>query len=138
MRTLHVANSDRILSNISSFEAMINLTKDAMENFIEKNRNSMSVSIMTKSGNCITGIIHDAVSSDHSDEKKLLNMVKATGEIEIIRILCMWQEGCFDMPSYNFREMICDVHPNNKNAEMLVSGENCFIKYTIAETMYSK
>lgn len=59
----------------------------------------------------------------------------ADGFTDIRQVVCMWSDGSLDVPSYDFRQMICDLHENNQNAEMLLRGEKGYLKKTIAQVM---
>jgi hypothetical protein len=56
----------------------------------------------------------------------------------VVRLICCWPDGSFDLPWYVFRERLCDLNPCNQNAEMLLMGEKTFIVKPICVTMPPK
>ena len=56
----------------------------------------------------------------------------------VVRLICCWSDGSLDLPWYVFREKLCDLNPNNRDAEMLLMGEKTFIVKPIRVTMPPK
>ena len=55
-----------------------------------------------------------------TEEKKLLEKLKASGDTEIRYVLCMWQDNNVDIPSFAFRKMLCDLDQKNQEAILFV------------------
>ena len=56
----------------------------------------------------------------------------------VVRLICCWSDGSFDLPWYVFREKLCDLNPSNRDAEMLLMGEKTFIVKPVRVTMPKK
>lgn len=50
------------------------------------------------------------------------------------KIVCMWEGEAIDVPSNRFMKTLCDVNPENKNAEILLNaGSNAYVTKKIAD-----
>ena len=56
-------------------------------------------------------------------EKSLVSELRANDDTEICYILAVWKNGCVDVPSYDFRKMLCRLNIENKNAAIFLVGE---------------
>jgi hypothetical protein len=80
--------------------------------------------------------IHKAIvdysfaSDSDAAEQAVINIIEKN---TIIRLVCCWADGAFDVPSYNFRKKLCELNPNNETAQMLLNGEHTFILKTIRD-----
>ena len=90
------------------------------------------VLILQTANNKIYEAIMDLSSDADVEEQKLFNVIE--NKDTIIRLICCWANGAFDMPSYNFRKKLCELNPNNKTAQMLLNGEKTFILKSIRDT----
>jgi len=50
-------------------------------------------------------------------------------------VLCMWQDGCIDIPSRTFRKMLCAMNPQNADALLFVMTPNGVSVVKLANTM---
>lgn len=121
------------LPSADSFLDLILLAQKNMGNS-SPGPHTQSIVLRTVKGNVYHCLISDALTDDYTEEKQFVNTLIANGDFEIVQMVSMWPEGCFDMPSYAFRKMLCELHTNNMNGEMILSGQDCYIKKTIAET----
>ncbi len=79
-------------------------------------------------------VIMDYKSPNAEDEIQTF-LVGIGKEKLVVRLICCWSDGSFDLPWYVFREKLCDLNPNNQDAEMLLMGEKTFIVKPIRVTM---
>ena len=50
------------------------------------------------------------------------------------KIVCMWEGGAIDVPSYKFMKTLCDTNPENKKAEILLSaGTDAYVTKKISD-----
>lgn len=90
------------------------------------------VLILQTADNKIHETIVDLSSDADVEEQKLFNAIGKNDTV--IRLICCWSNGAFDMPSYNFRKKLCELNPNNETAQMLLIGEKTFILKSIRDT----
>ncbi len=57
---------------------------------------------------------------DMTEEKELIEKLKAAGDTEIRYVLCMWQDNSVDIPSFAFRKMLCELDQKNQEAALFV------------------
>lgn len=65
-------------------------------------------------------ILKNACSEDRTEEKGLLERLKAEGDTEIRYILCMWQDNNIDVPSFAFRTMLTEIDRKNQETRFFV------------------
>ena len=82
-----------------------------------------------------SAVIKDVLSEEHAEEKALLEELKANHDTTIDYILCMWQDGCIDIPSWAFRKMLCSLDPKNADARLFVTTKNGVSVIKLANTM---
>ena len=58
-----------------------------------------------------------------------------TKEREIRHVLCMWQDGSVDLPSFAFREMLCASQPKNADALVFVTAAGGVGTKLLSQTM---
>ena len=63
-------------------------------------------------------VIKNALSDEKTDETELINKVNEAKDTEIAFVLCVWHNGCIDLPSFSFRKMLISL--NEKNSETLL------------------
>lgn len=71
-----------------------------------------------------SAIIKNALSSERTDERSLLESLKRVGDTGIRCVLCMWQDGNIDIPSLEFRKMLLALNEQNARALIFVMTKN--------------
>ena len=62
-----------------------------------------------------------------NDEEQMAFLDAIGRDTAVIRLICYWLDGGLDLPSYDFREALRGLHPNNRDAEMLLIGTQGFV-----------
>lgn len=75
-----------------------------------------AIALMTASGNIFARAF---VWEDYDACRRLLGSLDVP---EVKKIVCIWKNGGFDLPSYEFRRMLLAKSAKNKDAEMLLFG----------------
>ncbi len=88
--------------------------------------------VLQTADNKLYKAIVDLSSDSDAAEQALFNVIEKKDTI--IRLICCWANGTFDLPSYNLRKKLCELNSNNETAQMLLSGEHTFILKAIRET----
>lgn len=70
-----------------------------------------------------------------SEEDAFLEMLLEQGDAEIQYILCMWHNYQLDVPSLHFRRRLVEICPRNKDAVVLLLGENVFHAKRVEQLM---
>ena len=65
-------------------------------------------------------VIRNALSEEKSDEQVLLQKIQDAKDSEICFVLCMWQDQCIDIPSFNFRKSLLKLNEKNSEAKLFV------------------
>ncbi len=78
---------------------------------------TQAVVLSSTKGNEYSTVIKNVLSEEKTDEKDLLERLKKADDTEIRYCLCMWQDGSVDIPSFAFRNTLCELNP--KNSETL-------------------
>ena len=99
------------------FERMMNTANTALKD-AECEQYTQAIVLLSTAGNEYSAVIKNALSEEKADEKVLLELLKKAEDTEIRYCLCMWQDGSVDIPSFAFRNMLCEL--NQKNSETLL------------------
>ena len=96
-------------------------TAEAELSKASKGQYAQAVVFLSTKGNEYSTLIKNALSKEKADETALLKEMKNVNDTEICYVLCMWQaDKCIDIPSYNFRELLCALNPKNAEALLFV------------------
>lgn len=57
-------------------------------------------------------------------EADFCEMLKNRQDTQIIRLLCMWQNGAVDLPSWHLRQLLTQLNPDNQNALVLLNSQD--------------
>lgn len=113
--------------------AMMASTKAHFETYNQKNHKFHQCLIMdtAKQGMMTYPIVADSI--DELIKQEELIIANLEGDT-ICRIVCMWQSGCIDVPSFNFTKKVCEINKQNKDAEILLSaGTDAYITKRIVD-----
>ncbi len=81
-------------------------------------------------------IFAGSVDELNQNSIKNINFTAKQNSKSIKRILCMWNNYSIDVPSYVFRNRICELNKENKKAVILLSGgTDVYLEKQIAVTM---
>ena len=86
-------------------------------------RLTQAVVLLSSKGKEYSTIIEDVLAEEKLAEKSLLRELLTNDDTEIGYILVVWKNGCVDIPSYDFRKMLCRLNIENKNAAIFLMGE---------------
>ena len=105
-------------------------------------KNDLTLSVLTADGVLHRTVIHNAKkrgeNGAHPDEKALIDILRDAGNTEIHYIVCQTRNGEFDLPSYFFRQKLCELNPANGKAKMLLKGAFRYNVKTINDTEPAK
>lgn len=129
MATFYSTNPKDSVKNIpAEFDS---LAKRALESIKQITGLKMSqvIILQTADNKMLEGFIK--VPSD-ADEQKLLNEIGANDTV--VRLVCCWHDGSFDLPSNIFRKRLCEINPQNEAAQILLLGDKQYILKPIRDT----
>ena len=87
------------------------------------------VVLLTSNGKEYSAIIGDALSEEKIAEKALIKEMRKDNDTELRYVMAVWKTSSgVDMPSYDFRKMLCCMNPENKNAAIFM---NEIANYTV-------
>ena len=101
----------------------------------EKGQHTQAVVLFSAQGNEYGRVIKDTIAEDDSDEMALIESLKAADDTEIKCILCMWQCGGIDIPSYRLRKMLCELNCQNAESLLIVMTFDGISGLKVAKTM---
>lgn len=94
------------------------------------------VVLLTANGSATSVPFQDLSSSiDPEKTVKALLDLKKKDNAKIERLVCLWHDGCIDMPSFAFREALLSVDSANLSTRMLLNGSSGYIVKTVKATM---
>ena len=67
---------------------------------------------------------------------QIVSTLDASQETHILYLVHIWKNHWLDIPAYDLRKALMDIHPENKSAKTMLIGENSFIIRSIEDTMH--
>lgn len=61
------------------------------------------------------------------EERQFINSLLEKNDTIITELLCMWNSKELDVPSWNFRTLLIELHPDNKKAKLVLQGNEGYI-----------
>ena len=95
-----------------------------------------AVVLLSAKENEYSTLIKNALSKEKADEITFLEGIKNVNDTEIRYVLCMWQaDKCIDIPSFDFRKLLCALNPKNTEALLFVMTANGVSGIKVSTTM---
>ena len=92
-------------------------------------RLTQAIVLLTSKGKEYSAIIEDVLSEEKIAEKALIKEMQKDNDTELRYVMTVWKTSSgVDMPSYDFRKMLCCMNPENKNAAIFM---NEIANYTV-------
>lgn len=132
MTTFYSANDNDSVEYIpKEYDMIVKCSREFVKRIAGTEKKQVLI-LQTADNKIHEAIIDRSLDAD-AEEQTLLNVI---GKNDIvIRLICCWSNGAFDMPSYNFRKKLCELNPNNETAQMLLNGEKKFILKSIRDAL---
>ena len=86
----------------------------------EKKEYTQAIVLLSASGREYYALIENALSEDKNEEKALIERLSAENDTDISRVLCVWQDGGIDIPSFAFRKLLLDSDSSNGDCGLFV------------------
>ena len=134
MKTLFELKT-KLTIDIAVFEQMkktaeAELSKAAAGQYVQ------AVVLLSAKENEYSTLIKNALSKEKADEITFLEGIKNLNDTEIRYVLCMWQaDKCIDIPSFDFRKLLCALNPKNTEALLFVMTDNGVSGIKVSTTM---
>ena len=115
------------------FEEMTEIARKALQG--KDGKQTQAIVLYTDRGVDYCSVIKDVLSTERTDETALLNQLTANDDTLVKNILCMWQNGTVDLPSYAFRKRLLETNAENSDAGIFVRTENGYAAVELKCTM---
>ena len=110
--------------------AVAELSKAAAGQYVQ------AVVLLSAKENEYSTLIKNALSKEKADETAFLEGIKNVNDTEICYVLCMWQaDKCIDIPSFDFRKLLCALNPKNTEALLFVMTADGVSGIKVSATM---
>lgn len=116
------------------FETMLTAAQKALDNVVPQKR-TQAIVLRTAKKNQYVSVISDALSDGKAEERELIGKMVSGEDTEVTDILCMWHDGSVDLPSFAFRNMLCQANANNRNAGIFVFTANGYSTLKLVHTL---
>ena len=123
-----------IAVDLCQFEKM-KKTATELLNDAGKGQNTQAVVLLSAKGNEYGAVIKDTIAEDDSDEVALIESLKEADDTLVECVLCMWQCGGIDIPSYRLRKMLCELNCQNSESVLFVMTFDGISGLKVAKTM---
>lgn len=95
---------------------------------LEENPEAEQVIVVKTAKGQVCHFANRAVTAgDRRDEDAFLAELAHGGETELRALVCLWQGQALDVPSFHFRSRLLELCPNNKDAVVLLQGEDVLL-----------
>ena len=110
------------IENAPDFEIFKSMKEKAIELLSNADNCKYTQAIVLRSSkeNEYGIVIRNALSEEKSDEQVLLQKIQDAKDSAICFVLCMWQDQCIDIPSFNFRKSLLKLNEKNSEAKLFV------------------
>ena len=139
-----VREDSRFVALYHRVEGMDEADVNALMNLFDYGRakpvgkNDLVLAVLTADGVSRKVEIHNTQkrgeNGAHPDEQAFIDDLREAGDTEIRYIVCLFQGGGLDIPSYFFRKKLLELNPANGEAKMLLNGAFRYIVKTINDT----
>ena len=92
-----------------------------------------AIACKTAAGN--THLFFLTFDDQTASEEKILSTLTTQKDTAIAFLLVMWNNHCIDLPSYSLRQKLIAMDEKNREALLVLRGENCLAVRTIGSTM---
>ena len=112
-------------------QTAVHMLKDA-----PNTRLTQVIVLLTSKGKEYSAIVEDVLSDEKIAEKALIKEMRKDGDTELRYMMALWKSGsCVDLPSYDFRKMLCRMNPENKNAAIFMNETANYTVVPLGSTM---
>ena len=116
------------------FEQMKN-TANGLLGGAEKSQYTQAIVLISSKENEYGAVIGNAISKDKAEEEAFLKRLKDACDTEVWYLLCMWEDGNIDLPSIDFRKMLCEASAKNTETQIFVMTQNGTALKKLGSTM---
>ena len=114
-------------------QTAVHMLKDA-----PNTRLTQVVVLLTSKGKEYSAIIEDVLSEEKVAEKALIKEMEKDNDTELRYMMVVWKTNSgVDLPSYEFRKMLCRLNVENKNAAIFVNEAANYTVLPLGATMAS-
>ena len=116
------------------FDHMKNTAKGLLSG-AEKSQYTQAIVLISSKENEYGAVIGNAISKDKAEEEAFLKRLKDACDTEVCCLLCMWEDGNIDLPSIDFRKMLCEASAKNTETQIFVMTQNGTALKKLGSTM---
>ena len=101
----------------------------------EKEEYTQAIVLLSRAGNEYGAVIENALLKDKREEKALIERILSANDTSLSRVLCVWQDGGIDIPSFAFRQMLCDADDSNSDCGIFVTVDDGYSVIKLENSM---
>ena len=125
---------EKITFDLTVFDQMKQKAEELLSN-IDKSKYTQVIVLLSAKENEYSIVVRDALSKQNVDENLLLFKLQEAKDSEICFVLCMWQDSCIDVPSFNFRKLLLGLNEKNSETTMFVETADGISGVKLLSTM---
>lgn len=95
------------------------------QSLIANDQNVVQVIVIRTDKDRIYAFASHGINSD--EERQFGEILRTGGDVRITELLCLWKSLELDVPSKYFRTILAELHPENKNAKLILQGKDGYI-----------
>lgn len=73
-----------------------------------------------------------------NEERRIVSELEVSSDTEAEKIVCMWNNGTVDVPSYSFMQDLCKLDAKNRDARIILNSGEGFRAVRIADIIWNR
>ena len=110
---------------MSDLLAVFDELKEEAKKKIEIEQNVDQVIVVRTNSKKIYHFVNHGISIE--EEMQFIGFLRKNNDTIITELLCLWSSKELDVPSWNFRTLLMELHPNNKKAKLVLQGKEGYV-----------
>ena len=105
---------------MTDFDVLLSTVKDLLK-AEAVSKNTQAICLQSAKGELYHLTLKNALDAE-TEVADFMEMLRASEDTHIARLVCMWQSGCVDLPSFAFRKNLFALDPQNRDCLILLQG----------------
>jgi hypothetical protein len=122
----------------SDFDSMISLAKNNLPEASDCEFGICAIVKTVKKNLLIHKIAVNSVEELINEERRIVSELEVSSDTEAEKIVCMWNNGTVDVPSYSFMQDLCKLDAKNRDARIILNSGEGFRAVRIADIIWNR
>ncbi len=96
-------------------------------------KEKQAVALLSKNGRIYSAVQN--ISAGEEEIELVLSELQENKDTAVLSVICMFDSGDVDLPSYAFRKVLLRLNAMNKNTGIYLKGQSGYIEKRLKDTM---